>query len=130
MPQDQDLAAKYFVCSESERACFEAGIKLGATYHQYVGTPVSLESVEALEKAIEAGVRIQPFVSDVRVHIDRSHLSHRKAVYKYTSLKGEMLDVWLQVRYGRFIVTGEMKHVEELKYTLMSITGVSKEEEE
>ncbi len=122
MPVSRDPAAKYFVCSESERACFEAGIKLGAIYHQYVGTPVSRESAESLEKAIEAGVRIQPFVQDVRVWIDRSSLHPLKSTYKYTSLKGEMLDVWLQIRYGEYVATCEMKYVSELDYTLMRVT--------
>ena len=126
MPGNQDPAAKYFVCSESERACFEAGIKLGAIYHQYVGTPISLESVDALEKAIEAGVRIQPFVSDVRVRINRADLHPKKSTYKYTSLKGEMLDVWLQIRYGGYLATCEMKYVRDLKYTLMRVANVTK----
>jgi hypothetical protein len=124
MLENRDPAAKYFACSESERACFEAGIKLGAIYHQYVGTPVSLDSVDALEEAIQAGVRIQPFVSDVHVRIDRSELHHTKSTYKYTSLKGEMMDVWLQVRYGGSLATCEMKYVKDLKYTLMRIASV------
>lgn len=126
MLENRDPAAKYFACSESERACFEAGIKLGAIYHQYVGTPVSLDSVGALEKAIEAGVRIQPFVSDVRVRIDKRALKPAKAMYRYTSLKGEMLDVWLQVVYGSKVATCEMKYVKDLDYTLMSVASVKK----
>ncbi len=127
MHQDRDPARKYFECNESERACFEAGIKLGAIYHQYVGTPVSYDSVEALEKAIEAGVRIQPFVSDVRVRIDRKKLKPAKAAYKYKSLKGEMLDVWLQIKYGAYMATCEMKRVEDLDYTLMRVVSVKRQ---
>ena len=125
MLESQDPAEKYFACSESERACFEAGIKLGAIYHQYVGTPVSLESVDALEKAIEAGVRIQPFVTDVKVRIERSRLRPKRSTYRYASLKGEMLEVWLQVRYGGSVATCEMKYVKDLRYTLMRVTQVS-----
>ena len=126
MLASHDPAARYFACSESERACFEAGIKLGAIYHQYVGTPVSLDSVDALEKAIEAGVRIQPFVSDVRVKISRKALKPKKSTYKYTSLKGEMLDVWLQVGYGGRLATCEMKYIKDLDYTLMRVISVHK----
>ena len=125
MLESQDPAAKYFVCSESERACFEAGIKLGAIYHQYVGTPVSADSVDALEKAIEAGVRIQPFVTDVKIRIDRSRMKPKRSTYRYTSLKGEMLEVWLQVRYGNRVATCEMKYVKDLRYTLMRVAQVS-----
>jgi len=125
MLESRDPAAKYFACSESERACFEAGIKLGAVYHQYVGTPVSAESVDALERAIEAGVRIQPFVTNVKVRIDRSRMKPKRSTYRYTSLKGEMLDVWLQVRYGNHVATCEMKYVKDLRYTLMRVMQVS-----
>jgi hypothetical protein len=125
MLESRDSAAKYFACSESERACFEAGIKLGAIYHQYVGTPVSAESVDSLERAIEAGVRIQPFVTNVKVRIDRSRMKPKRSTYRYTSLKGEMLDVWLQVRYGDCVATCEMKYIKDLRYTLMRVVQVS-----
>jgi hypothetical protein len=32
-----DVADSYFSCTDSERAAFEAGIKLGTVYHQFVG---------------------------------------------------------------------------------------------
>jgi len=64
----EELAANYFNCSERERAVFEAGIKLGTIYHQFVGTPVAAANVEILERAIEDGVRVQPFV---KAHIPR-----------------------------------------------------------
>ena len=50
----QDPASLYFKCSDRERAIFEAGIKLGTIYHQYVGAPLNLSNVESLEKAISA----------------------------------------------------------------------------
>ena len=39
--------------SNRERAIFEGGISMGALYHQFVGTPVNIESCSSLEKAIE-----------------------------------------------------------------------------
>ena len=77
-----DAAAIYFNCSEDQRAVFEAGIKLGSIYHQYVGCPVSADNVDVLEKAIEEGTRLQPFVDAVKVSIDRKRL--RRAIC-YTS---------------------------------------------
>lgn len=127
MQGNLDPAAKLFGCSESERACFEAGIKLGGIYHQFAGSPVSAESVDALEKAIEAGARIQPFVSNVRVRIDRTRLRPKKSAYRYTSLKGEMMTVWLQVKYGATVATCEMKYNDELRYTLMRVISISKD---
>ncbi len=118
-----DPAKKWFRCSDRERAAFEAGIKMGSIYHQYVGAPVNESNVEALERAIEAGARVQPFVEDVRVRIDRSKLrAKRGAPYKYWSVTGDMLDVWLRVRYGGVLAEAAMKYVPELRYPLMRIT--------
>ena len=43
-----ETAASRFACTERERALFEAGIKMGTIYHQFVGTPVNLDTVESL----------------------------------------------------------------------------------
>jgi len=117
-----DPGAKWFQCTDRERAAFEAGIKLGSIYHQYVGAPVNESNVEALERAIEAGARVQPFVEDVRVRIDRSKIRAKRGVpYKYWSVTGDMLDVWLRVRYNDVVAECEMAFVKELRYPLMRI---------
>ena len=36
-----------------ERAIFEGAITMGALFHQFVGTPISRDTVESLEKAME-----------------------------------------------------------------------------
>ncbi len=48
----EESANRHFECTEAERAAFEAGIKMGTIYHQFVGVPVSSESVETLERAM------------------------------------------------------------------------------
>ena len=48
--------------SDREQVVFEAGIKLGALYHQWVGTPISRASAGSVEAAIERAVILQPFV--------------------------------------------------------------------
>ena len=53
--------------TDRELAIFEAAIKLGALYHQWVGTPVSRTSAESLEKAIEKSVILQPYVEEISV---------------------------------------------------------------
>ena len=117
-----DPGAKWFQCTDRERAAFEAGIKLGSIYHQYVGAPVNESNVEALERAIEAGARVQPFVEDVRVRIDRSKFRAKRGVpYKYWSVTGDMLDVWLRLRYNNVVADCEMAYVKELRYPLMRI---------
>ena len=121
-----DPAAKWFRCSDRERAAFEAGIKLGAVYHQYVGSPVNEENVEALERAIEAGMRVQPFVEDARVRIDRAKFRRKRgAPYKYWSVSGDMLDVWLRVRYGNAAAECALNYVPELRYPLMRIVALT-----
>jgi hypothetical protein len=118
------LAETYFNCSERERAVFEAGIKLGTIYHQFVGTPLDSSNVESLERAIEDGVRVQPFVEDVKVRIDREVLRNKKDEYDYQTLTGPMLDVVLRIKVGETSVRAEMRYIEELHYPLMFVTEI------
>ncbi len=120
----KDPAAGYFNCSDSERAAFEAGIKLGALYHQFVGMPMDPENVEDVEKAIEDSIRAQPFVADVKVHIRRDMIKRGRNIYKYCTLHGEMLDVRLVVRYGRSETVCRLRYVEDLKYPLMYVEAI------
>ncbi|TFG90818.1 MAG: hypothetical protein E4H16_01040, partial [Candidatus Atribacteria bacterium] len=52
-----------------EQAIFEAGIKLGALYHQWIGTPISQNSAASVESAIEQAVILQPFVEEITVRL-------------------------------------------------------------
>lgn len=115
---------RYFECTDSERAAFEAGIKLGTIYHQYVGTPVSEENVETLERAIEAGSLVQPFVERAKVRIDRSKLRRKEGQFDYMSLVGEMLDVAIRIDYKGSKVDAGMRFVEEMDYPLMFVKRV------
>jgi hypothetical protein len=81
-----------------EKAIFEAGIKLGALYHQWVGTPISQESAESVERAIEKSVILQPFVEEITVHLDRDRMA--KNIYGYSELSGLMFDVDIVTRVG------------------------------
>jgi len=119
-------ADRFFSCTDSERAAFEAGIKLGTIYHQFVGVPLSVQNVGTLEKAIESGSRVQPFVEDVRVRIDRTKLKDKRGQYDYVSLTGDMLDVTLVVKYKTARVRASMKLIEEMNYPLMFIEEIEK----
>ncbi len=114
-----DLAAEFFKCTDRERAIFEAGIKLGSIYHQYVGMPISNANVDSAEKAIMEGVKVQPFISDVSVRIRHDSLKSGKETYSYQSLSGEMMDVKISVTYGDETVTARMSYIEKLNYPLM-----------
>lgn len=120
-----DPAAGYFRCSDRERAAFEAGIKLGALYHQFTGAPVSRASAPAMERAIERSVLVQPFVESVKVRINRKTLKRGKGRYGYRVLEGRMLDVSVMVRVGAAKVRSRLRHIPELDYPLMYVTGVT-----
>lgn len=81
-----------------EQAVFEAGIKLGALYHQWVGTPVSRASAASVEKAIEQAVILQPFVEEITVRLDRSLMTENR--FGYSELSGMMFDVEIITRIG------------------------------
>jgi dihydroneopterin aldolase len=106
---------------------FEAGIKLGTIYHQFVGTPLSSSSVESLERAIQDGVRVQPFVKDVKVHISREALRRKSDEYDYQTLTGPMMEVTLTVKMDEVTVVAEMRYIEELHYPLMYVRSVLEE---
>jgi len=118
----EDLAAKKFNCSTRERALFEAGIKMGTIYHQFVGVPLDQDSVDTLEDAIEKGVLVQPYVESVKVRIDRSIFSPKRDEYSYCSLSGEMLDVILVIKIYNVRVKAEMRYDPVLNYPLMYIS--------
>ena len=120
----KDIAKKYFRCTNAERAAFEAGIKLGTVYHQFVGTPLSLENVDSLEKAMEASLKVQPLVKDARVRIDRNRITKKSGFYKYLTLEGSMLDVELEVQYEDKLAICKLEYVEDMKYPLMYIKEI------
>jgi hypothetical protein len=82
--------------TDREEAAFEAGIKLGALYHQFVGTPVSRATASTLESAIAAAVGLQPYVEVVHVHLDRGKMDPNQ--FGYSELRGQMLSVEITTR--------------------------------
>lgn len=84
--------------SDRERAVFEAGIKMGALYHQWVGTPVSRHSAASVEAAIEKAVILQPFVEEITVTLDRNLMTENR--FGYSELSGLMFQVEIVTRVG------------------------------
>jgi len=84
--------------NDREQAVFEAGIKLGALYHQWVGTPISRDSAASVEKAIERAVILQPFVEEITVRLDRSLMTENR--FGYSELSGMMYDAEIITRVG------------------------------
>jgi hypothetical protein len=86
------------VTSDREKAVFEAGIKLGALYHQWVGTPISRQSAASVEAAIEKAVILQPFVEEITVNLDRTLMAENR--FGYSELSGLMFSVEIVTRVG------------------------------
>ena len=105
--------------TDRERAAFEAGIKLGALYHQWVGAPVSPATAETLERAIERSVALQPAVEKVKVSLDRTLMSPN--AFGYSELAGLMFDVELVTRLGGARCTATLSRSED--YPLMSLVA-------
>ena len=124
-----DKAQKYFKCTDRERAAFEAGIKLASVYHQFVGAQISKANVKVLEKAIEESVRIQPFVSEVKVKLTScagsgNIIRNKQHEYDYLSLIGNMLDMELEIKYNKSIAIANIKYIKDLNYPLMYISSL------
>ncbi|MGP8321801.1 MAG: dihydroneopterin aldolase family protein [Methanosarcinaceae archaeon] len=111
--------------TDRDNALFEAGIKLGALYHQFTGSPVNLKTVKSLEHAIEQSISVQPFVEDITVSINRDMiLLNMNNKFGYCELEGRMLDVRIIVRYGLRSVQVALLFDEEMQYPLMRIITV------
>ncbi len=85
--------------TDPEAASFEIGIKFGTLFHQFVGTPVSPESIDSLEAAIEDAIENQPYCESVAVEIDEGAVSEDIGPYGYTGLDGRHLSVEMDVDY-------------------------------
>ncbi|HDS45471.1 MAG TPA: hypothetical protein ENN68_05185 [Methanomicrobia archaeon] len=112
--------------TDRDNALFEAGIKLGALYHQFIGTPVSVETAESLENAIAQCVSLQPWVRAVTAKIDRAKVRARANEFGYGELRGEMLDVTVVVRYKTVEARVRVNYDKERDYPLMRIEAVSR----
>ena len=88
-----------------------------------IGIPLP---IMPLMKAIEEGAKVQPFVEDVKVNIDREQLRAKRNQYDYVTLLGNMLKVWLKIKYKDTVVISELKYIEELDYPLMFLEKIEK----
>ena len=122
-----DYAKKFFVCSDRERACFEAGIKLSTIYHQFTGIPFNKKIRQSIIKAMEDSISVQPFVEKVSIDIkedfvsDKSYLKEKKKNYDYASLDGKMMHAVVLINYMGNRAEGIMEYVEEMDYPLMYV---------
>ncbi|RLI35523.1 hypothetical protein DRO53_00995 [Candidatus Bathyarchaeota archaeon] len=128
---EADEAEKFFPknFSPRDRAIFEAGIALGAIYHQLVGFPASKDErlIKLLEEAFSRAFQLQPFRSKVEIEILREKLKGGQVspYQRYEDLKGEHLKVRVEVSYRGVKVKACLRYVEELGYPLMYVEEVS-----
>ncbi|MEM2933338.1 MAG: dihydroneopterin aldolase family protein [Methanocellales archaeon] len=122
--KNKELNIKNKIIRDRDRALFEAGIKLGALYHQFTGTPVSIETIESLQKAIEESISLQPHVESIKVNIDRKLVMQKLNKFGYCELDGEMLKVEVTVKIGSVMVKAGLSYDKKLAYPLMHIINI------
>ena len=111
--------------TDKDNALFEAGIKLGALYHQFTGSPVNLNTASSLEQAIQESISVQPYVTEISVKIDRDMLKSKlNSEFGYSELQGPMLKVKITVKLGSVKVKVGMEYNPELNYPLMKIEEI------
>lgn len=110
--------------TDSEVACFEAGVKFGSLYHQFAGTPISPDSADSLATAMAEAIENQPHCADVQVDIRedalREELENQSA--EYTEFSGHLADVEMTIDYGGVAVETSMRM--EGDYPLMAVDDV------
>ena len=113
------------IINDRDNALFEAGIKLGALYHQFTGSPVNLRTVESLEIAIQESISVQPFVKDINVSIDRDIVRSKiNGEFGYCELEGRMLDVKITIEHNSIRADVSLAFNQELDYPLMKIDKI------
>jgi hypothetical protein len=126
----EDKAKKYFTSklTDRERAVFEAGIALGAIYHQLVGLPVKRDQklLRLLGEALSQAFNLQPHRVKVKVSIEADKIKSGKDFYAgYEALKGEHLNVAVETVYGKAKVKARLKYIPEIDYPLMYVEEIS-----
>ncbi|MCD4846291.1 MAG: dihydroneopterin aldolase family protein [Methanosarcinales archaeon] len=111
--------------TQRDNALFEAGIKLGALYHQFVGAPINLDTVDSLEQAISKSISVQPYVKEITVRIDRDMIAQTIGdVFGYCELEGVMLNVEASIVFKGVTAVVALKFDPGLNYPLMRIINV------
>jgi hypothetical protein len=116
---------KYFSnLSSRERAIFEGAISMGALFHQFIGTPVSIKNAKLLENAMQESLELQPCIKRVEIKISNEKLTELNTEFDYVSLSGDMLDVKIFSEFEEKTALIRMEYLEDLKYPLMYVEKV------
>lgn len=108
--------------TDGEIAAFEVGIKLGALFHQFIGTPISVKTKPSLEKAMEEAMKNQPYVIEAEVKIDEEMLRNSlKNPFGYVSLEGKMIYTRVRIKFRNTSFTGVLEYSSEIDYPEMKL---------
>ena len=114
--------------SERERACFEAGIKLGALYHILCGIPIASDEkiINSVENGIETAISCQPFVQSVKITLDKGNIKGNKSTqFDYDEISGKIIHAKLTVKYDTIEILAKIDWIEDLQYPLMYIEKIN-----
>ena len=126
MPRRRDYLIREKI-TDRDNALFEAGIKLGALYHQFTGSPINLDNVSLFEEAIEKSISVQPYVTEISVNINKQMLKSKLGnKFGYSELQGPMLKVKITVKYGSVKAKVGLDFDTKLNYPLMKIDEIEK----
>ncbi|MFW6152787.1 MAG: dihydroneopterin aldolase family protein [Halobacteriota archaeon] len=106
-----------------EAACFEAGIKLGTLYHQFVGTPVAPETAPGLARAMGDAIERQPACRAAEVTLDVDRIEADRNRFGYTDLRGYHIEAEVLIEHDQVRVVAELALEEG--YPRMRLTDVS-----
>jgi hypothetical protein len=111
--------------STREAACFEAGIKFGSLYHQFAGTPLSLESADSLARAMEDAIENQPYCErvDVEMREDAIRDALAESDADYTEWTGRFSEVRMTIAYEG--TTVETRMAMDGDYPRMAVVSVA-----
>ena len=107
--------------TDREIAYFEAGIKLGALYHQFLGLPIDPNFIEEFEDIIERSIGSRPYIKDISVKLNREIIREEINKSGYAEVNGKMLDIVLKIRYKSEEVVVALKYDEDSGYPSLAI---------
>jgi hypothetical protein len=84
-----------------------------------VGTPVSADTADDLEKAMSESISLQPYVKSVRVRINRDML--KRNIFGYGELEGRMICADVNIEYHGEVVSARLEYDSKNDYPLMRL---------
>ncbi len=127
MPKNDDKIYFSPDLTERERACFEAGIKLGALYHILSGIPIQNNEnvINSIEIGIESAISCQQFVKSVKIHLDRAKiLGKKESEFDYDEISGKIIKAEVLIEFKSVNVLAKVEWIDELEYPLMYIEKI------